>query len=117
MSIREQIKQAVAGPVKTELVSVPGYPDIWVRKLTGDEFDHYEQACVAAGEKAGEKRSALACRHLLIRMAACDELGVPAFGPADDDFLKSLPSDFAIAVARRASKLGGFGGGDDPGNG
>lgn len=112
MSIREAFKAAVSLGGKVEKVELPGLPPVFVRAMTGAEFDEYEAACVAAGDKKASKAN----RHMLLRIAVCDADGKPAFGPTDEDFLKSLPAAVVNPLAKKAMELAGLGG-DDPGNG
>ncbi len=93
---------------------MPGYPDVWVRPLKSAEWDEYEAACLAA--KGPGKGPVAGNRPLLVRMAACDADGKPAFGPADDEFLRGLDIAVLAPVAKKALDLMGMGG-DDPGNG
>lgn len=112
MSIREAFRAAAAAAAKVEKVDVPGVDAVYVRAMSGAEFDEYEAACVAAGDKKASKAN----RHLLLRLTVCDADGKATFGPADEEFLKSLPAAVVNPLAKKAMELAGLGG-DDPGNG
>lgn len=114
MSIREGFKQAAqaaAGKVEKVAGLPAGFPEVWVRPLTAAEWDEYEAACVQAGKAAG-KGAVNGSRHLLVRLAACDADRKPAFGPADDDFLKGLDITVVGPIAKQALDLMGMGGAD-----
>ena len=111
----DKAKFLAASPApETEVVNVPGFGDVTVRALTGDEYDRFEAACSAKGPDG--KAEYKADRATLVRLSVIDpETGLHVFDDADIPALRAEPAKVLIPISKAAYRLCGVGG-DDAGN-
>lgn len=93
---------------ETEAVSVPGFGEMTIRALTGDEYDRFEAAC--GGRDEAGKATYKTDRALLVRLAAIEpETGLNLFSDADLPDLRKLPVKVLAPAVKAALRLCGVG--------
>ncbi len=104
METRALFEQAAAKPRRIESVTVPGFGTVYVKGLTGAEYDDYEAACIV--EVDGQPKNKVN-RAMLLRLCVVTPNGTKVFKDEHMEMLGGLDSWMTNPIAAKAMELCG----------